>query len=460
MQGQTLDPSFQPTVAYKNLLLPGTVRALSRQADGRIIVAGDFILLNNWPTNNVARLWPDGRVDTTFLAPAFAGGLVQTVATDAQGRVIVGGNFSTVSGQQRRCVARLLADGSLDPSFQLAIQTVPTPVVRAIVVQPDGKIILGGSFAATGANGAVVPHLIRLLPTGQPDASFVPAMPYSGQVGALLLQPTGELLVAGNIFSNQLELVRRLLPTGSLDPTFTIVPANQVTAGIGLSMAATPTGFVLAGRFTGVGSVARTNVARFLANGALDASFTSPLPNTLNNMTQLEAVAVEAGGSLFIGGDLSLLGYAAHMRRLVPTGAIDNTYFGTTVADPDAVVNALLVQPDGKLLVGGQFTSVAGQSRSGLARLLAPVGLATNNAQKSDLLAVSPNPAHTQLQVQLDASARPQTVELLDALGRPVLTQQVTQPQLVLSINALPAGVYVLRATYAHTALTRRVVIE
>ena len=464
---QTLDPSFLPTVAYRNQTQPGRVRAISQQPDGRLLVAGDFMLMNAWPTNNVARLWPDGRVDTTFRAPAFAGGDVLALAADAQGRVLVSGTFGAVGGQPRAGVARLLANGTLDLSFQPDVRPAFSggsgPIVRAVVVQPDGKMLLGGSFIAAGAGGALMPHLVRLLPTGLPDASFVPAMPFSGQIGALLLQPSGAILVAGNIYSNQLELVRRLLPNGSLDPAFTIVPANQVLAGIGLAMAPTATGgFVLVGTYHGVGAIGRASVARFLADGTLDLTFNSPLPGGVGPAAPVNAVAVEAGGQVFIGGDLGNGGNVSYLRRLLPTGAFDSTYFNPfTAPEPDAVVSALLLQPDGKLLVGGNFENVVGQPRIGLARLLPPSILSTSSAQLAAGVKAYPIPAHNQLHLQFEASRLPHQVQLLDALGRVVCTQPANQPELTVSTAGLPAGIYQLRVAYAQGgAIIRRVVVE
>jgi uncharacterized delta-60 repeat protein len=462
---QTLDPAFRPTVTYTAQLQRGTVRAMSQMADGRLLVAGNFVLFNNWPTNNVARLWPDGRVDTTFLAPAFSGGDILALAPDAQGRVVMAGTFTAVDGQARSSVARLLADGRLDPAFRPDVRPTysggPPASVRAVVVQPDGKVLLGGSFVAAGSGGALVPHVVRLLPSGLPDPGFVPAMPFSGQVGALLLLPTGEVLVAGNTYANNsLELVRRLLPNGSLDPAFTIVPANQVLAGIGLAMAPTPTGFVLVGAYYSIGNVGRASVARFQANGALDLSFTSPLPPTLNNAAPLGAVAVEAGGEVFIGGDINIGGNMSYLRRLLPTGAFDPNYSGV-VGGPDGTVTALVLQPDGKLLIAGNFGNVSGQPRSGLARLLAPNALATGTAQAATGFTVYPVPAHEQLHLQFQAPRLPQQVRLFDALGRVVRTAPVTQPELTVSTAGLPAGIYQLRVAYAQgDAIGRRVVVE
>lgn len=122
---------------------------------------------------------------------------------------------------------------------------------------------------------------------------------------------------------------------------------------------------------------------------------------------------------------------------------------------------ALVVEPDGKLLVGGNFARVAGQPRSGLARLLAPGTLTAAAPRAAATTRAYPVPAHDHLFLRLDAASRPEQVQLLDALGRVVRTQAVTQPELTLSTVGLPAGCYLLRVAYARSGpVARHVVID
>ncbi|MDO7848925.1 T9SS type A sorting domain-containing protein [Hymenobacter sp. M29] len=457
---QSLDPAFEPTVAFTASQQPATMRALVEQPDGRLLVAGDFTMFNNRAVAGLVRLWPNGQVDTTFVAPAFAGGQILALATDAQGRVLAVGEFTAVDGQARMGVARLSSSGALDATFNPNMRTPTslTPQVRAVLVQPDGNIVLGGYFVAAGPNGSAVPNVLRVLPNGQPDASFVPAVPYSGSVNALLLQPSGKLLVAGNMYGTSLEMVRRLLPNGGLDPAFTTVPANQTVAGRGLSMANTANGFVLAGAFISVGNQTRASVARFFNDGTLDPAFTSPLPNVMP-ATQLNAVVALPTGKVIIGGAVG----AFALRGLLPDGSPDPDYLDPAqVGPPFSAVYALVAQPNGNLLVAGAFPRIAGQRRYGLARLLAPGALARRSAAAADdALVVYPNPAHDQLHLQLAATARPRRLVLLDVLGRPVLTQPVPPTaEFSLATEALRPGVYVLRVEYATGTLSRRVVVQ
>jgi uncharacterized delta-60 repeat protein len=114
----------------------GRVYSLTVQPDGRIVIGGEFTTVNGVSRNFVARLNADGSLDTTFLS-GLAGpdDSVQSLAVQSDGHVLIGGFFTTVGGVSRNNVARLNADGSLDTTFQngLAGTTagfVPSSAVR------------------------------------------------------------------------------------------------------------------------------------------------------------------------------------------------------------------------------------------------------------------------------------------------------------------------------------------
>jgi hypothetical protein len=127
---------------------------------------------------------------------------------------------------------------------------------------------------------------------------------------------------------------------------------------------------------------------------------------------------------------------------------------------PNGMVLSAAFQPDGQLLVAGNFSKADGQPRSSVARFSMAGVLSAASAQAQPTTEVYPNPAHGTLQVRVDASARPSRLALLDVTGRVVRTQRVTQPQLTLDVRHLPAGVYLLRVDYADGPVTRRVVVQ
>jgi outer membrane protein assembly factor BamB len=104
------------------------------------------------------------------------------VAVQKDGKVVVGGHFTTIDGINRNCIARLNADGSLDGTFNVG--TGADDLVWSVAVQADGKVLVGDY------NG-----LRRFDTNGQLDQTFFP-MP-NGEVKCLVVQPNGQIIVEG-----------------------------------------------------------------------------------------------------------------------------------------------------------------------------------------------------------------------------------------------------------------------
>ena len=370
-----------------------TVFAIAVQKDGKILVGGNFNGANSiggQARNRIARLDP-----TTGLADSFdpnATGGVFAIAIQPDGRILAGGYFNglnSIGGQPRNRIARLdpvsgLADGfNPNANFQ----------VSAIVVQPDGKILVGGDFnGATGIGGAARNNIARLDPnTGTAD-SFDPKASNQASVFAIALQGDGKVVVGGNfttIAANGAAAVTRnnivrLEADGRLDRTLDLgIVGNQIRA-----IAIQPDGKILiGGPFSNVLGVPRNKIARLNGDGTLDMAF-NPDANGLFGVT---AIALQADGKIIVGGDFHGFGTTIggqsrdYIARLDPTtGAADS--WNPSANDQ---VSAILVQPDGKILVGGSFSgfnSIGGQNRDGIARLDPSTGQAdsfNSNANSS-----------------------------------------------------------------------------
>jgi uncharacterized delta-60 repeat protein len=124
------------------------------------VVAGPFDRINGMPMSEVARLNADGSLDTRFTEAASVNRPVYALALQSDGRILIGGDFNVVNGQPRVRVARLNADGSLDSTFDPG--TGPDGTVRQIAVQPSGTgILIRGDF--TSVAGQSRPGLARLI---------------------------------------------------------------------------------------------------------------------------------------------------------------------------------------------------------------------------------------------------------------------------------------------------------
>src|SRR2546427_696261 len=138
------------------------VKALAVQPDGKIIVGGTFSSLGGGGTGTttrkrIGRLNSDGTLDTNFNPGA--NDIVDALAVQGDGKIVVGGNFTTLGGGgtgtvARSCIGRLNPDGTIDTAFNPGATGRGTEAqdstIFAIVVQADGKIVIGGELTAVG----------------------------------------------------------------------------------------------------------------------------------------------------------------------------------------------------------------------------------------------------------------------------------------------------------------------
>lgn len=212
------------------------------QPDQKIVIAGSFDSVNGVPRKNIARLRVNGQVDASFDAGESTDELIWDVTRQPDGKFVIAGWFFSVAGQPRAMLARLNRNGSLDAGFDLGAGFGDSfygwPEVVTVAVQPDGKILVGGYFDSY--QGATHHSLVRLKPNGSvdgsfnlgegflhsgfvsfPDLTFYPN--YPGRVSGLALQPDGKILVVGNwVYVNGAFApgIVRLKTNGALDPAF------------------------------------------------------------------------------------------------------------------------------------------------------------------------------------------------------------------------------------------------
>ena len=339
-------PDFNPNVS-------GSVLTMALRADGKILVGGGFSGVGGQGRPYLARLHPDGTLDSSF-DPGSINDQIYTMALQPDGRILVGGSFSGIGGQGRNRIARLNPDGSLDTGFNPNANNN----VRAMVLQPDGKILVGGDF--TGIAGGSRNRIARLNPDGTLDTGFNPNA--NNSICSLALQPDGKIVAGGNFTSIAGQTryrIARLHPDGSLDTSFNSRANNTV-----YSLAVQPDGrIVMGGAFTDVGGSPRYRIARLSPGGTVDGSFAFlPFNNTVY------ALVLQTDGSIFIGGDFTLIGSTTCNRiaRLGSNGALDGSY----APSPGATVYSLVLQSDGSLLAGGAFTTLSGQTRNRIGRIV------------------------------------------------------------------------------------------
>jgi uncharacterized delta-60 repeat protein len=328
----------------------GTVLSLAVQADGKIVVGGGFTTLGGQTRERIARLNADGTLDSGFNPGA--DNLVFSLAVEADGKILVGGCFSTLGGQTRNYLGRLNADGTGDSGFNPGARSE----VYSLAVQADGKIVVGGNFTTLG--GQTREYLVRLNADGTIDSGFNPGA--NSDVNSVAVQADGKILVGGlftTLGGQMHNRLGRLNADGTVDSGF-----NSGADGGVLYLAVQADGKILVGGgFTTLGGQTREYLGRLNADGTIDSGFNPWASDWVYSL------AVQADGKILVGGGFSTLGGQTRNRlgRLNADGTIDGGF------NPEANggVYSLAVQADGKILVGGDFTTLGGQTRNYLGRL-------------------------------------------------------------------------------------------
>jgi uncharacterized delta-60 repeat protein len=397
------DSSFNP-VAGVNFYL-GKVAS---QSDGKVFIGGNFTTVNGTDRRNIARLNTDGTLDGSFQSGANISGLHTSLALQPDGKVLLGDAFTFINGTNRYGKIRLNADGSSDGSF--VSDTFPSdlgtlytgfiagdPLVAPPVRQPDGKMIFGGAYIEMQCDdGGCAPYhslsfVNRFNANGSFDLNFEP-MKVDGWFGyysvlGLAVQPDGKIIVGGTFYSPYLTNgsgLARLNTNGTLDDSF--APATGQGAVV-WSVAAQPDGKVLiAGNFNGAFP---RGIVRLNANGSFDNTFNSIIVEPSYDpdyFHPIHLLALQPDGKVLIGGSFTSINGTNRngIARLNPNGSLDSSFNPGTGAD--GLVRSILLQPDGKVLIGGNFTAVNGVARPYIARLygdavvLPSVNIARSNA--------------------------------------------------------------------------------
>lgn len=376
----TGDASFDPGSGAN-----GAVHAIAIQPDDKILVGGVFSSFNGDTAHrNLVRLNADGSIDNTFSTGTGVAGPVYAVGVHTDGKVVIAGDFTTVNGTSRVRIARLNANGSLDGGFNPAGgvtggQIPQLPRVNSLAIQPaDGKVVIGGEFSSV--NGTNRYFIARLNADGSLDTGFNPPGVFPGftvyYVSNVALQPDGKVLVAGKFptTAGERTIVRLEASDGSLDGTFANPVTSAFTGATALAIQPADHKILVGGLFSSVTisptTYARRQIMRLNTNGTMDLTFDllpgdPPFPTLY-----VRAIGVQpADGKVIIGGELSSVVVAgrARLERLTTGGSLDGTFVSET--GPNGEVYSLALQNNGKIAIGGFFQNIATQSRNRVAQL-------------------------------------------------------------------------------------------
>lgn len=338
------------------------VQDIAVQSDGKVIIGGSFNAFNGVSRFGIARLNANGSLDTAFNPGTGANGIVFKVAIQNDGKIVIGGSFTLYNGVSRSRVARLNTNGSLDTTFNPG--TGLNNILYAMELQNDGKVVIGGSF--TSFNGTTRNRVVRLNTNGSLDTSFNPGTGASGMVRALTLLPDQKILIGGDFTtynSNGRNRFAKLNTNGTLDASFTIgTGANNSV----WSIKPMPDGNILiGGSFTTYNGTPRKSIARIQATGGLNPNFIiGPGPDNI-----VRGFSLYSNSKILINGNFTsyeVTGYQ-YLLRIDSIGNPDNDF--NTPCGPDGTVTNVIALPNGQGMALGTFSRFNQYGKKGIVRL-------------------------------------------------------------------------------------------
>jgi uncharacterized delta-60 repeat protein len=423
--GGLLDPTFgaSGTVALPSATDNGA-SAAAVQPDGKVVVAGQVTTRTGSTTIMVQRLNRDGSLDTTFnksgslTIPAGSSDYPKAVALQPDGKILVGGAATTNKGTAESLVARVNPNGSLDTTFgnskglELLTNTGQVWKLR-VLTDPSNPATLTGIVAAAdgSANGATCFEVYKLTPAGAPDKTFGAGgftilAGVGNQPRGLALAPSGEIYLAGEMRWTRSDgtsvttgCLAAVTPNGALDRTFGggagyvladptgSQPSHYYDVAVQtLTVNGQPVSRIVVAGVAPDNTGQTALVTAYTPGGALDTTFGAGGSFTIHGPAYtFTSLALEADGSIVVGGyEVYTAADGTNHREmlighLTAGGAADLTFgpdgSGFTTATPavDSQVNGLAIDPtDGGIVSCGWVQPAQGARQALIARLTAP----------------------------------------------------------------------------------------
>lgn len=355
----------------EGLSLPANVTAIAVQPNGRVIIGGAFATYNGSDESNIARLLPNGTLDASFsVSGAATGAVINGIAVQPDGKVIVVGNFSTFGTSTVQNVVRLNPNGAVDLTFGGgSLGNGADNVINDVLVDPDGNIFLVGTFSGSSFNNAGKEYIVKLNSSGVVDAAFTSGA--DAPITKIARQSTGKLIITG-LFTDYagaaVGRIARLNADGTPDLSFN-QDGNGLTNGAIRSLqVASDDRVLVVGEFGNYNGEPESAILLYTdADGARNTNFGFPFPpdgGIFSATFAADGKVIIAGGFENLDGEAS----ADRLARLNADGSVDNSF--VIGLGPDATVRQIIPNNDGKWLIAGSFETYNSISRVGFTRLL------------------------------------------------------------------------------------------
>jgi uncharacterized delta-60 repeat protein len=364
------DGSLDNSLDSINLLANAPISDFAIQTNGQIVIIGNFTTYGGYPQNKVARLNPNGSLDYMFndQGTGFVG-TTSCVAIHTGGKIIIGGNFTSYNGISKNHLIRLDIDGTIDTTFNTGTVTGPSSAVTSVNIQSDGKIMILGSF--TSYNNINRNKIARLNSSGSLDTSFNidtnfleanyfydPSDVYPSPIFYSISTLTnGKMILAGQFQTNTFSgaNIKKINTNGTFDTSFNITSVTGANGPINAIAIQNDGKLIVAGGFSEFNSYLSPGIVRLNVNGTVDSSFLSNFYTKGGTVTTINDISIQSDGKILVIGVLfvdNIYTGKAYLR-LNTDGTFDDTFVITTSSN-FGFRNSVCLQPDGKLLIGGQ----------------------------------------------------------------------------------------------------------
>jgi uncharacterized delta-60 repeat protein len=339
-----------------------------------VLIGGQFQLYNAPTTNYIAKLNPNGDLiqDTTFNPGAGFNGVAHEIKQQPDGKYVIGGAFTTYSGSAQNRITRINQNGTRDTTFNVGAGFEQT--VFTILPFSDNSSLIGGQFVTY--SGSTANRIVKLTPSGAIDTTFNSGFGMNGVVYASVTQSDGKIILGGAFTSyNSPTYITRTTLSGSpnLGPGTGFNPgAGFITSSGGFATAVhsyvtQSDGKIIAvGHFTSYSGSAINRIIRLNTDGTRDTTFN--VGAGLNSTTY--DVKVQSDGKIVVvGGFTTYSGSSqAQIVRLNTDGTIDTTFNAGTGLGGNLAYE-LAIQPDGKYIITGLFTTYSGSTSWQITRI-------------------------------------------------------------------------------------------
>ncbi|MFD2942281.1 T9SS type A sorting domain-containing protein [Flavobacterium notoginsengisoli] len=455
------DVSFNIGNGFSN-----TVLVTCLQSDGKILVGGQFLKFNGSSHKCLVRLNSDGSKDYSFNVGSgfsnYSGGfpLVQAIAQQADGKIIIGGCFTDYQGYWQKALIRLNTDGSIDKSFDTDtdngfVGANGAYKIQSIVIQPDGKIIVGSDF--TQYRGVNMGKLIRLNADGSIDKSFAVGRGFDKSVRVVKLLSDGKILVGGEFTTYQgvsQKGIIRLKSDASKDTSFDIGKGfgSTYTLNDVLTIEEQKDGkIIVGGTFKFYQDINQNYITRLNSDGSLDSSFNSKGGFNF----YVNSIALQNDGKIIVGGDFSVYQnyFTDRLARLNSDGSLDSSFNGTEfgllynlISDNDKVgVRSVTLQNNGKILVSGSYSSYKKDNFSAFLIRLKGTEVVLSNEdfiKENKSFSVWPNPVKNTLNINSLQDSN-YSIKIYDLLGRLIYTKENVNTSI--DVSSFTSGLYLIK---------------